>query len=325
MARPLRVEYSGALYHVMSRGNERRPIVRDDTDRRKRLHWLQRTVETYSWRLHAFVVMTNHEHLFIETPQPNLSAGMQFLNGSYTGYFNKRRRRSGHLFQGRFKAHLVEEQGHFSELSRYIHLNPVRAKMVEKPEAYRWSSYPGYHRKDRIVPWVTYDHVLGEFGKRQAASRVAYRRFVRAGLDERVDSPIANARHGTVIGSGDFVAKIRQMLKGLPQDVQIPQLLHMQRERPELDRIVLAVQNAFKLPPDSWKNRGRVDDASRAVAAYLGRNVYGYQRQEVAEQLGYRTGSSVTQAIRRFEASAQHLRSKVKIVQKTLEDIAISK
>ena len=106
MARPLRIELAGGLYHVMSRGNERRAIVRDDADRQRRLDWLQRTVETYGWRLHAFVLMTNHEHLFLETPEPNLSAGMHLLNGSYTGYFNVRHRRAGHLFQGRFKAHL---------------------------------------------------------------------------------------------------------------------------------------------------------------------------------------------------------------------------
>ena len=101
MARPLRIEFAGALYHVISRGNERAAAVRDDSDRQKRLHWLRRTVETYGWRVHAFVLMSNHEHLFLETPEANLSAGMQFLNGSYTSYFNSRHRRAGHLFQGR--------------------------------------------------------------------------------------------------------------------------------------------------------------------------------------------------------------------------------
>ena len=107
MARPLRIEFPGALYHVMSRGNERRAIVRDDRDREKRLEWLRRTVEDYGWRLHAFVLMTNHDHLFVETPRPNLSAAMQFLNGGYTSAFNRRHRRVGHLLQGRFKAQLI--------------------------------------------------------------------------------------------------------------------------------------------------------------------------------------------------------------------------
>ena len=99
MARPLRIQFAGALYHVISRGNQRKPIVRDGGDREKRLDWLHRTVETYGWRLHAFVLMTNHEHLFVETPEPNLSAGMQYLGGSYTSNFDRRHRRGGTSFK----------------------------------------------------------------------------------------------------------------------------------------------------------------------------------------------------------------------------------
>ena len=119
MARPLKIQYPGALHHVICRGNARGWIVWDDTDREKRLGWLRRTVETYGWHLHAFVLMTNHEHFFVQTPEPNLAAGMQYLNGSYTSYFNRRHRRSGHLFQGRYRGHLVEEQGQ-SCSARYV-------------------------------------------------------------------------------------------------------------------------------------------------------------------------------------------------------------
>src|SRR5271169_1035762 len=151
MARPLRIELAGGLYHVMSRGNERRAIVRDDADRQRRLDGLQRTVATHGWRLHAFALMTNHEHLFLQTAEPNLSAGMHLLNSSYTGYFNLRHRRVGHLFQGRFKAHLVEEEGYFTEISRYIHLNPVRARLVQRPEQWKWSSYAGKNKGSGVV------------------------------------------------------------------------------------------------------------------------------------------------------------------------------
>ena len=120
----------------------RQRIVRDD-DRQRWIEWLRRTVETYGWRLHCFVLMPNHHHLFVETPEANLSDGMQYLNGSFTGYFDRRHRRSGHLFQGRFKGHLAEEEGYFLEISRYVHLNPVRGRLVERPEPYRWSNHPG--------------------------------------------------------------------------------------------------------------------------------------------------------------------------------------
>ena len=158
----------------MSRGIERRAIVGDDADRERWMYWLQRAVETYDWRLHAFVLMTNHHHLFVETPRANLSAGMQYLNGCYTNYFNLRHRRAGHLFQSRFKAQLIEQEGHYRELSRYIHLNPYRARMADRLERYRWSSYPGYHRADRTVPWVTYDRVLREFGQQDMQAHQAY-------------------------------------------------------------------------------------------------------------------------------------------------------
>ncbi len=177
MARPLRIEYPGALYHVISRGNEQRAIVTNDTDRHRRLDWLRRTVETYGWRLHAFVLMDNHEHLFVETPEPNLSAGMQYLNGSYTGYFNRRVGRVGHLFQGRFKAHLVDEQGYFQVVSRYIHLNPVRASLVQRPGDYPWSSYAGYVHASKALNWVTYERVLRDFGPGSDAAR--RRRYVQ--------------------------------------------------------------------------------------------------------------------------------------------------
>ena len=145
-------------------------------------------MQTYGWRLHAFALMTNHEHLFLETPEPNLSAGMHLLNGSYTGYYNARHRRVGHLFQGRFKAHLVEEDGYFTEISRYLHLNPVRAKLVARPEQWKWSSYAGYRNPKAALEWVTYNRVLGEFGGTRGEARRSYCRFVHAGV---VESPPA--------------------------------------------------------------------------------------------------------------------------------------
>ena len=167
MARPLRIEYEDALHHVISRGDNRRRIVWDDADRKKRLAWLERVVGEFGWVLHSFCLMTNHEHLFVQTPHANLGPGMKLLNAAYTQYINKRHRRCGHLFQGRYKAHLVENEGHYAELSRYIHLNPVRAKTMSEvtdPADYRWSSFRGYVRKRDRQPWMTYERVLADFG-----------------------------------------------------------------------------------------------------------------------------------------------------------------
>jgi len=306
MARPLRIQYAGALYHVMSRGNQRRPIVADEMDRQGRLDWLRRTVETYGWRLHAFVLMTNHDHLFVETPDGNLSAGMQFLNSNYSGYFKRRHRRVGHLFQGRFRGHLIEEDGYFLEVSRYLHLNPVRAKIVQRPEEYRWSSYAGYRWASRALPWVTYQRVLGEFGRDPVKARRGYVRFVRARIDAPGKSPFADAVGGLLLGSEEFLARVRRLLSGRPADPELPQLDRL-RARPSLDEILQAVARHFGRGKTDWSPGTRRDDASRAIAACLARRRFGYRAVAVAAALGYSGPSGVSHAIKRIEHGSKDL------------------
>jgi REP element-mobilizing transposase RayT len=141
MARPLRLEYEGAVYHVTSRGNAREAIFRVDPDRELFLEVLGATVERFGWVCYAYCLMTNHYHLLLETPEPNLSRGMRHLNGVYTQGFNRRHMRVGHVLQGRFKSIVVEKESHLLELARYVVLNPVRAKMVRSARDWPWSSY----------------------------------------------------------------------------------------------------------------------------------------------------------------------------------------
>jgi REP element-mobilizing transposase RayT len=317
MARPLRIEFAGALYHVISRGNQQHAIARDDHDREKRLEWLRRTIETYAWRLHAFVLMPNHEHLFVETPEANLSAGMQFLNGSYTSYFNRRHRRVGHLFQGRFRGHLIDQDGYFLEVSRYIHLNPVRAKIVKHPDEYRWSSCPGYSSAARELAWVTYGRVLGEFGKDQKQARRAYARFVQAGIGDPPPSPFAAAVGGLLVGSRAFVERIGRLLGDRPAESALPQLKRL-RTRPSLDQIIDLVARHFGCDAADWSHGRRTDDASRAVAACLARRSFGYSATAVAEALGYGGPSSVSHALRRIEAGPEELRTLVRTLETKL-------
>ena len=160
MARPLRIEYDGALYHVTSRGNERKAIFRDDTDRELFLATLFRVTERFHWICHAYCLMNNHYHLVIETPDGNLSKGMRQLNGVYTQAFNRRHRRVGHLFQGRFKGILVQKESHFLEVCRYVVLNPVRAKAVDHPRLWAWSSYRATGGLATIPRCLTVDEIL---------------------------------------------------------------------------------------------------------------------------------------------------------------------
>ena len=317
VARPLRIEFPGALYHVMSRGNERRRIVKDDKDRARRIDWLRRTVETYGWYLHAWVLMDNHDHLYVETPEANLAGGMQHLNGSYTSYYNRRHRRNGHLFQGRYKAHLIESEGHYCEVSRYIHLNPVRAGLVDRPEDWPWGSYRGYHRATRRQPWVTYDRVLEEFGRNAEQARRAYRRFVAEGMATMPPSPWKDAVEGLIVGGEGFVEKMRRMLGKRPADRSVPALEAL-RPRSPLERIASALAESFGIDPARWSTGRRNDDASRAVAAFLARRRYGYRAKEVAEALGYTSHGGVAAAVRRIESAGAGLRRKVEQLETTL-------
>jgi len=227
MARPLRIEFPGALYHVTSRGNARQKIFRDDEDRETFLVTLAWVVERFGWRCHAYCLMGNHFHLLIETPQPNLSRGMRQLNGVYTQSFNRRHRKVGHLFQGRFKAILVEKDSYLLELARYIVLNPVRAKMVKTPERYPWSSYRPMLGLDPAPPALTADWILDQFARTKPVARKRYADFVRSGIGQA--SPWNELKGQVLLGGGAFIEKMAPKLKESSTTAEIPRrqrLLH---------------------------------------------------------------------------------------------------
>ena len=159
MARPLRIQYPGAWYHVTSRGNERKAIFRSKKDRERFLSYLESAHNRYGAIVHVYCLMKNHYHILLETPRSNLSQILHHINGAYTSYFNAKSERSGHLFQGRYKAILVEKDAYCQELSRYIHLNPVRAGLVESSSEFPWSSYPYYIGLEHIEKTV--DSIIG--------------------------------------------------------------------------------------------------------------------------------------------------------------------
>ena len=259
MARPLRIEFPNAIYHVMARGNGRQRIFHADADYQRMTDGLAKTIARTGWQVFAFVWMPNHIHLFVRTPKPNLSVGMQYLGerqgeryrmkrrvgwdqcpvqttdrdigpnhllvvsnlplallSGYANWYAKRHQRTGHLFQGRFKAELVEDESYFWTLSRYVHLNPVRGKkpLVDHPSSWAWSSYPGYCRKSARIDWIEYESVLaawqGEMGGKD--SGLAYRRFVESGLETPPSNPLDNALEGWLLGSDTFLKKVKKLI-----------------------------------------------------------------------------------------------------------------
>jgi REP element-mobilizing transposase RayT len=229
MARPLRIEYPGAYYHVTSRGNERRAIFADDTDKRRFLEILETTSNLFGAEVHGYVLMENHFHLILMTPTANLQKFMQRFNTSYTVYFNRRHHRTGHLFQGRYKALLIDRDTYLLELSRYLHLNPVRIKKysqlaVEKKrrvlQEYPWSSYRGYtHLKDRL-PFVTYSTILEMIGRGDdTKARSRYSRFVMSGIVKDMNSTFWDGVKGqAILGSDEFVDWVRERFLSYRKD-----------------------------------------------------------------------------------------------------------
>ena len=181
MARPLRLEFAGALYHITSRGNERKAIYIEDSDFELFLSLLDSVCAPYNWVVHAYCLMTNHYHLLLETPDANLSKGMRQLNGTYTQAFNRKHQRVGHLFQGRYKGILVDKDAYLLELSRYIVLNPVRARMVSTPDYWPWSSWYSVMGNTLSPEWLATDTLLGMFAKQRKTARKKYADFVQQG------------------------------------------------------------------------------------------------------------------------------------------------
>ena len=202
MARPLRLEFAGAVYHLTSRGNARQKVFFTDDDRQLFLDTLAQVVSRYGWICHGYCLMANHYHLLVETPKANLSIGMRQLNGIYTQSFNRQHKRVGHLFQGRFKAILVEKESYLLELSRYIVLNPVRVKGEAEMGAWKWSSYRATAGLASVPEFLSIDWLLEQFGRNRLSAQKRYRAFVREGLENR---PWEELKGQIYLGSEEFI------------------------------------------------------------------------------------------------------------------------
>lgn len=267
MARPLRLQFDGALYHVTTRGNAREDIFEDDADRHAFLEYLGKVVQRFHWLCYAYCLMDNHYHLVIETPEANLSKGMRQLNGVYTQRYNRRHRAVGHLFQGRYKAVLIQKESHLQEVCRYVVLNPVRAKAVQKVEQWKWSSYRGTAGLSNCPPWLATDWVLRQFGNNrlQAASR--YRQFVREGVAR--PSIWEGLRAQVLLGEEDFVEKLKGYVSGYKEIREIPRN-----------------QRYVSRPPFKKLFDGKLTKAKRDTAIGQAVYRYGYSQREVADWLG---------------------------------------
>lgn len=282
MSRPLRIEFPGAIYHVTSRGNARNEIFLNDSDREAFLATLAWVVERFGWMCHAYCLMDNHFHLLIETPEPNLSSGMRQLNGVYTQRFNRHHKRVGHLFQGRFKAILVERDSYLLELCRYIVLNPVRAHMVTSADQYSWSSYLATVGLAAIPAGLNIDWILGQFAKTRAVAHKRYAAFVVEGVVGF--SPWSELKGQTLLGGEKF---IQQMVPLLQEQASVREVPKRQRliHRPTLEQLFTDIQT-------------KLERNVSMSQAYL---EYGYTQSEIASALKLHYGT-VSRIIKTIES-----------------------
>lgn len=233
MARPLRIEYAGAFYHITARGNAGQDIFLDDADRRLFLTILAGVVEEYQWVCYAYCCMSNHYHMLIETRHPNLSAGMRQLNGVYTQSFNRRHDRTGHILQGRFKSILVKKESHLLELCRYIVLNPVRAGMTPSPDAWQWSSYQATAGHVPTADFLSPDWILAQFSVSRKKAQKLYAQFVLSGITK--ESPWKDLKAGMFLGPASFADEIKDFITNTSSEIPKRQ---RQALKPELTLII---------------------------------------------------------------------------------------
>lgn len=277
MARKPRVHFPGALYHVMARGNQGQAIFTDDADRRRYLDLLQESQRRYNYRLYAYVLMGNHVHHLIEVGQTPLARVMQNILFRYTRYWNAKYKKIGHLFQGRYRAILCDKNNYLLELIRYLHLNPVRSKLVQDPDRYRWSSHTAY-LAGTGTKWLAVEEVLALFAKSLAQAVSAYQRFVRDGLNLGHRDDLYEVVEQTYLGDEQFVEKVEERVSD--HEPTSPVILTWAE-------IVGAVCKYFGFSPAVvlQRGRGRKNAKAKRVMAWIAREVGGFTNQETAKFL----------------------------------------
>jgi putative transposase len=292
VARPIRIEYPGAVYHVITRGNNRQAIFRDDTDRKNYLERLASYCEQKEVHLLCYCLLTNHVHLLLETPKGNLSKMMQPFQTSYTVYFNRRHGRSGHVFEQRYKAFLVDKDNYLLQVSRYIHLNPVGAGIVRRPQEYRWSSYRAYVGEGMSLG-LNKEIVLGQFGAGGKGGVLRYREFVEGAAKRNEEWENLPVIQQAFVGEEGFV---RQARRRVAKDAD-------QKEKYGIREITRAVVKVMGLEEDELRRPLRREEIQRGreILMYLGRRYGEASLREMVDLLGVKERSTVSHGVKRAE------------------------
>ena len=296
MARPLRLEYPGAVYHVMARGHERVAIFRDDECREKFLGLLGSVSKDEEWQIHAYCLMRSRYHLLVETPLGRLSRGIKAVNGRYAQWFNWRHERRGHFWESRFRSVLVQKESHLMELHRYIVLNPVRAGLVERPSEWRWSSYRATAGLAAAPDWLEVDWTLSQFARGRSAARADFRRFVAEGRD-RSGKEIEELEKSGIFGDLEFRRETEKRLDGRQFPDEIP-LRYRRAQEHDIGRVRREVAREWRVAEEDLSRRRGGEEKKAAI--YLTKKLTGLGGREVGEAFGVKA-AQVSHVIRAID------------------------
>lgn len=307
MARSLRIKYPGAFYHVIQRGIERKNILISDSDKEKFLFYLDSVHTRYGAIIHSYVLMGNHYHIILETPRSNLSKIMHCLDTSYATYFNTKRKRIGPLYQGRFKAILVQQDEYLHYLSRYIHLNPVRTNIIEDPIEYHWSSYKYFISKDKPPKWLNTNFVLSMFGNNVIKAKDLYKQFVLDGIGQEKDIIKENTKKGFILGSEDFLESVKErFIDNVRENPEIPILKELKHKKePTMEHLKHIVEEKIS-------NNKRLQ---RKLSIYLSRKYTQKKLNEIAAFYGKIKDTGVSQVFIRTEKERKENKNLDKLLQ----------
>ncbi|MCM8761947.1 MAG: transposase [Candidatus Omnitrophica bacterium] len=287
MSRPLRIEFEGAVYHITSRGNEKKEIFLEDDDRTLFLKILKEVKENFNWLYYAYCLMNNHYHLVVETPEGNLSRGMRYLNGTYTQLYNKRHSRTGHLLQGRYKSILIEKDSYLLEVCRYVVLNPVRAGLTASPEEWKWSSYRVTAGYESNPAYLTKEWILGQFSMNLTEARNRYIEFVKQGIEKK--SIWQEVKGQIFLGGKSFMNKYGSLKQGREYIREIPRIQRY-LERPSLEEIF------------SEEIRNNKREVKRCIIEAIKK--YGYYQSDIARFLNLHC-STIGRIVKKEENNAK--------------------
>lgn len=294
MSRPLRLEFPGSLWHVTARGNERRCIFADDRDRDRFLDLLGDAVRRFRWILTSYALMPNHYHLVVELTENTLSSGMKWLNGAYAQWFNRVHERVGHLFQGRFKSFLIDEETYSLEVLRYVVLNPVRAKIAARPEEYQWTSHQAIISQTAAPSWLAVDNVLAQFGEVRDAARARYERFVEEGIGS-TRRPWDDLVGQMYLGSDVWIDKVREQIALKPRATDHP-AANRNVVPLQMATIVSAVATGMRV--DEELIRHGHGGMPRMIAAWIACYEGLLSNAQIAAALRLRSASHVSELVR---------------------------